>query len=93
MNVSILWLLYSSEVVWFSAPWRATEARASPGHLKGVAKKKATRGIPHSESESTWIMIVFSLMAKYPQKSLKVDLNHKSRAHGMKLQIILVTKV
>lgn len=40
MNVSILWLLYSSEVVWFSAPWRATEARASPGHLKGVAKKK-----------------------------------------------------
>lgn len=41
MNVSILWLLlYSSEAVWFSAPWRATEARASPGHLKGVAKKK-----------------------------------------------------
>lgn len=56
MNVSILWLLlYGSEAVWFSAPWRATEARASPGHLKGVAKKKkkATRGFPHSESEST----------------------------------------
>lgn len=31
---------YSSEAVWFSAPWRATEARASPGHLKGVAKEK-----------------------------------------------------
>lgn len=33
-------VIYSSEVVWFSAPWRATEARAFTWPLEGCGKKK-----------------------------------------------------